>query len=81
MFPIETFREAAGLGFGGIYSSSDFGGCGLGRVEASLVFEALAYGCPVISAYLSIHNMCNWIIDSFASQHLKDKYLPAMNTM
>lgn len=74
-------REAAELGFGGIYSSGDHGGCGPGRVEASLVFEALAYGCPVISAYLSIHNMCNWIIDTFASPSLKHKYLPRINTM
>ena len=74
-------REAASLGFGGIYSSPEHGGCGLGRLDASLVFEALAYGCPVISSYLSIHNMCNWIIDSFGNEHLKHKYLAKMNTM
>jgi alkylation response protein AidB-like acyl-CoA dehydrogenase len=69
-------RESAELGFGGIYSSIENGGCGLGRLEACLIFEALSYGCPVISSYLSIHNMCNWIISSFGSSDLKQKYLP-----
>ena len=59
-FPIETFREAADLGFAGIYCPS---GTGLSRLEASVIFEALATGCVPTSAYLTIHNMCAWIID------------------
>eukprot|EP01015_Nassula_variabilis_P027606 TRINITY_DN5685_c0_g1_i6.p1 TRINITY_DN5685_c0_g1~~TRINITY_DN5685_c0_g1_i6.p1 ORF type:complete len:164 (+),score=50.71 TRINITY_DN5685_c0_g1_i6:70-561(+) len=56
----------------------DFGGCGLGRLEASLIFEALATGCASTSAYLSIHNMCAWMIDSFGTKEQKEKYLPRM---
>jgi hypothetical protein len=65
IFPVEAFREAAKLGFGAIYTKPDHGGCGLGRLEASLVYEALATGCPSTSAYLSIHNMCCWVIDRY----------------
>jgi len=64
-FPADTYREAAKLGFGGIYTQPDHGGCGLGRLEASAIFEALAYGDPSFSAYLSIHNMVTWMIDTY----------------
>ncbi len=63
-FPIDTYREAAKLGFASVYTQPDFGGCGLGRLEASTIFEALAYGCPSFSAYLTVHNMVCWIIDT-----------------
>jgi hypothetical protein len=56
-------KESADYGFGGIYTSSDFGGCDLGRLEASLIFEALAESSVNISAYISIHNMNCWLID------------------
>ena len=67
-FPLETFKKAAELGFGGIYVSEESGGCGLGRLEASLIFEALSSGCVTSSAYISIHNMCGWMIDQYGSQ-------------
>ena len=66
-FPIEQFKMAAELGFGGIYVSEDNGGCGLGRLEASLIFEALSTGCVGTSAYISIHNMCAWMIDTYGT--------------
>jgi len=66
-FPVEVFKEAAELGFGGIYVSEENGGCGLGRLEASLIFEALSTGCVGCSAYISIHNMVGWMIDQFGS--------------
>jgi isobutyryl-CoA dehydrogenase len=56
------------MGFAGIYVRDDIGGCGLGRLEASLVFEALATGCVGSSAYLSIHNMCAWMIDTYGTE-------------
>ena len=62
-FPVDVYKQAAELGFGAIYTSEEHGGTGLGRLEASLVFEALATGCVGSSAYLSIHNMCTWMID------------------
>lgn len=76
IFPRDTIKQAAELGFGAIYVSEESGGIGLGRLEAALIMEAMAYGCPSTSAFISIHNMAAWMIDNFGSQLLKDKYLP-----
>ena len=81
VFPRDTIREAAELGFGSIYVSEESGGIGLGRLEAALIFEAMAYGCPSTSAFISIHNMTAWMIDRFGSEEVKQKYLPSMITM
>ncbi|MEO6198916.1 MAG: acyl-CoA dehydrogenase family protein, partial [Sphingomicrobium sp.] len=81
IFPRDTVREAAELGFGAIYVSEESGGIGLGRLEAALIMEAMAYGCPSTSAFISIHNMASWMIDRFGSDEVKAKYLPAMITM
>jgi alkylation response protein AidB-like acyl-CoA dehydrogenase len=81
IFPRDTIRAAAELGFGSIYVSEESGGIGLGRLEAALIMEAMAYGCPSTSAFISIHNMAAWMIDRFGSQAVKDKYLPSMVTM
>ena len=81
VFPVDTIREAAELGFGAIYVSEESGGIGLGRLEAALIMEAMAYGCPSTSAFISIHNMASWMIDRFGSQGVKQKYLPTMITM
>ncbi|BAI96904.1 acyl-CoA dehydrogenase [Sphingobium sp. TA15] len=81
IFPRETIRAAAELGFGSIYVSEEAGGIGLGRLEAALIMEAMAYGCPSTSAFISIHNMAAWMIDRFGSQAVKDKYLPSMVPM
>ena len=81
IFPRDTIRQAAELGFGSIYVSEESGGIGLGRLEAALIMEAMAYGCPSTSAVISIHNMAAWMIDRFGSAPVKDKYLPSMVTM
>ncbi|WP_062121644.1 MULTISPECIES: acyl-CoA dehydrogenase family protein [Sphingobium] len=81
IFPRDTIRAAAQLGFGGIYVSESSGGIGLGRLESALIMEAMAYGCPSTSAFISIHNMAAWMIDRFGSQVVKDKYLPSMVPM
>ena len=81
IFPRDTIRQAAELGFGSIYVSEESGGIGLGRLEAALIMEAMAYGCPSTSAFISIHNMAAWMIDRFGSAPVKDKYLPSMVTM
>ncbi|EZP74175.1 Acyl-CoA dehydrogenase [Sphingomonas paucimobilis] len=81
IFPRDTIRAAAELGFGGIYVSEASGGIGLGRLEAALIMEAMAYGCPSTSAFISIHNMGAWMIDRFGSQAVKDKYLPDLVPM
>ncbi len=79
-FPRETVKAAAELGFGAIYVSEAGGGIGLGRLESALIMEAMAYGCPSTSAFISIHNMSAWMIDRFGAQAVKDKYLPALVT-
>ncbi|AWW75739.1 acyl-CoA dehydrogenase [Erythrobacter sp. KY5] len=78
IFPIDTIKQSAELGFGAIYVSEESGGIGLGRLEAALIMEAMAYGCPSTSAFISIHNMAAWMIDRFGSQTVKDKYLPEL---
>ncbi|WP_420607601.1 acyl-CoA dehydrogenase family protein [Novosphingopyxis sp.] len=81
IFPRETIVKAAQLGFASIYVSEESGGIGLGRLDAALIMEAMAYGCPSTSAFISIHNMASWMIDAFGSQAVKDKYLPSLVTM
>jgi len=81
IFPVETLKELAALGFGGIYVNPELGGSGLSRLDASLIFEALSQGCTSTSAFLSIHNMANWMIDSFASSELKERFVPDLCSM
>ncbi|HEY0132326.1 MAG TPA: acyl-CoA dehydrogenase family protein [Allosphingosinicella sp.] len=81
IFPRDTIRQAAELGFGSIYVSEESGGIGLGRLEAALIMEAMAYGDPSTSAFISIHNMASWMIDRFGSAAVKSKYLPSMIPM
>ena len=78
IFPRETIKAAAELGFAAIYVSEQSGGIGLGRLEAALIMEAMAYGCPTTSAFISIHNMASWMIDSFGGAEIKARYLPAL---
>jgi len=80
-FPVDVMREAAALGMGGVYIRDDVGGSGLSRMDATLIFEALATGCPTISAYISIHNMAAWMIDQFGSDGQRQKWLPKLCTM
>ena len=80
-FPVDVLRQAAALGFGGVYVQEDVGGSGLTRLDASLIFEALSYGCVPTAAYLTIHNMASWMIDRFGSEDLRQKYLPRLTTM
>ncbi len=77
-FPRDVVKAAADLGFGGIYVSEAGGGIGLGRLESALIMEAMAYGCPSTSAFISIHNMSAWMIDSFGTADAKAKYLPGL---
>ena len=81
VFPRDTIRAAAELGFGSIYVSEEAGGIGLGRLEAALIMEAMAYGCPSTSAFISIHNMAAWMIDRFGGDEVKAQYLPSMIPM
>jgi len=81
IFPVETLREAAALGFGGIYVQDDVGGSALSRLDAALIFEELAQGCTSTAAYISIHNMAAWMIDTFGSTAQRHRFLPKLCTM
>lgn len=79
--PKELWPKLAELGFGGLYVSEDNGGAGLSRLDATLVFEALSYSCASVAAFLSIHNMCAKMIDSYGSDDLRARLLPPALSM
>lgn len=79
--PKELWPKIAALGLGGIYVSEEYGGSGLSRLDATLVFEALAMACPAVGSFLSIHNMCAGMIDRFGSDVMKSEWLPRLCTM
>jgi len=81
IFPVDVLREAAALGFAGLYVDEDVGGSALTRLDAALVFEELSGGCTSTAAFISIHNMASWMIDKFGGEDLRQKYLPRMTTM
>ncbi len=80
-FPRDTIKAAAELGFASIYVSEESGGIGLGRLDSALIMEAMAYGCPATSAFISIHNMASWMIDHFGRDEIKARFLPGLVTM
>lgn len=80
-FPVDTIKKSAELGFAGLYCKPDFGGTSLSRLDSALIFEELARGCISTAAYISIHNMVCWMIDSFAKDDLKKKYLENLTSM
>ena len=80
-FPLETMRAAAALGMGGIYVDEALGGSGLSRLDAALIIEALATGCPTIAAYISIHNMVAGMIDRYGNDEQRSRYLPQLCSM
>jgi len=80
-FPVDVIRETASLGMAGIYVSEAHGGSGLSRLEAALIFEALATGCPSIAAYVSIHNMVAGMIDRYGSPDQQARYLKRLCSM
>jgi alkylation response protein AidB-like acyl-CoA dehydrogenase len=81
VFPVESLRKAASLGFGGMYIREDVGGSNLSRLDAAIIFEELAQGCTSTAAYLSIHNMATWMIDGFAGDAQRKRFLPKLCTM
>jgi alkylation response protein AidB-like acyl-CoA dehydrogenase len=81
VFPADTLRQAAALGFGGIYVSADLGGSALSRLDAALIFEELAQGCPSTAAYVSIHNMVAWMVDAYGADDLRQRLLPDLCSM
>src|SRR5882757_887085 len=80
-FPVAELRQAAALGFGGITVKDDVGGSALTRLDATIIFEELAQGCTSTAAYISIHNMAAWMIDSFGGEKQRQKFLPKLCSM
>ncbi|HZZ45956.1 MAG TPA: acyl-CoA dehydrogenase family protein [Pseudonocardia sp.] len=80
-FPVDVLRKAAQLGMGGIYIAEEYGGSGLSRTDAVLIFEALATGCPSIAGYLSIHNMVTWMVDHYGNEAQRAELLPGLASM
>jgi alkylation response protein AidB-like acyl-CoA dehydrogenase len=80
-FPVEVMREAAALGFAGIYVKSDVGGSEMSRLDAAIIMEELSAGCTATAAFISIHNMASWMIDRFGSEEQRRRFLPKMTTM
>jgi alkylation response protein AidB-like acyl-CoA dehydrogenase len=77
-FPVDVLREAASLGMAALYVREESGGAGLTRLDAAVVFEALATGCPTVSAFLSIHNMVAWMIDRYGTDAQREAWLPRL---
>lgn len=80
-FPKDVLREAAGMGMGAIYVAEDVGGSGMRRLDGVRIFEQLARGCPAVAAYLSIHNMCVWMIDEFGTDAQRQQWIPSLASM
>ena len=80
-FPVDVIRASAALGMAGLYVGEDVGGSGLTRLQAAVVFEALAEGCPTVAAFISIHNMCAWMIDTFGDADQRRRWLPMLCRM
>jgi alkylation response protein AidB-like acyl-CoA dehydrogenase len=81
VFPVEALRKTAELGMAGIYVREDVGGTGLGRLDAAILFEELAAGCTSTAAFLSIHNMVAWMIDTFGDEAQRQRWLPDLCAM
>lgn len=79
--PREVLQEAAALGLGGLYVSEEDGGTGISRLDATLVFEALAMACPSVSSFLSIHNMCAWMVAKFGTEDFRRQWLAKLVSM
>ena len=80
-FPVAALRRAAELGFAGIYVGDEFGGSGLGRMDATIIFEELAAACVSTAAFMTVHNMAAWMIDHFGRSEQRARFLPKLTTM
>ncbi|WP_458689717.1 acyl-CoA dehydrogenase family protein [Nocardia tengchongensis] len=80
-FPVDVLRKAGSLGLGGIYVREDVGGSQLRRLDAVRIFEQLATGCPSVAAYISIHNMATWMIDTYGDETQRNRWLPGLTSM
>ena len=80
-FPVDVLRESAELGMAAIYCAEDVGGSGLRRLDAVRIFEQLAYADPAIASFISIHNMCAWMIDTYGTADQRKSWVPRLASM
>ena len=80
-FPVDVLREAALLGMAAIYCRDDVGGSALRRLDGVRIFEQLAIADPTTAAFLSIHNMCAWMIDTFGTAEQRKAWVPRLAAM
>lgn len=80
-FPVDVLKEAAAMGFAGIYTRDDVGGSGMTRLDAAIIFEQLSRGCVSTAAFISIHNMVSWMIDSWGTDEQRERWLPDLTAM
>ena len=80
-FPVDTLRAAAQLGFGAMFCKEEHGGTGLGRLDGATIFEELSAGCTSTTAYLTIHNMCAWMIDTYGTPEQRAEWVPKFASM
>ena len=80
-FPVDVLRAAAELGMAAVYCSEDVGGSGLRRLDGVRIFEQMATACPTISAFLSIHNMCTWMVDTYGTAEQRKALVPRLASM
>lgn len=80
-FPVDVLKDAAEMGFAGIYTRDDVGGSGMSRVDAALIFEQLSRGCVSTAAFISIHNMVSWMIDTWGTEEQRRRWLPSLTKM
>ena len=81
IFPVDVLKEAAQMGFAGIYTRDDVGGSGMSRLDAAIIFEQLSRGCVSTAAFISIHNMVSWMIDTWGNDEQRQKWLPKLTSM
>lgn len=79
-FPVEVLKEAGELGFLSLYAPEEQGGLGMSRLDAAIIFEQLSMGCTSTTAFMTIHNMVNWMVGSFATQEVKSLYCQGLNS-
>ena len=79
-FPVDVIRRAGELGFLSIYTPEEAGGMGLGRLDASLIFEELSAGCTTTAAFMTIHNMATWMVASFGNEEVRERWCPQLVT-
>src|SRR3979409_1060036 len=80
-FPVDVIKETAAPGRGAIYVPAEQGGSGPPRLDGALIIEALAYGCPAISAYISIHNMVAWMVGKYASDAQRNEWMTELRSL